>query len=89
MAGSKTARQKLEALQRRQAAGKAEMALLAVQLQKAKEKEDARLYSIIGQALIQNAAKHPDFELMLKSVLQTTTSLGDGEKKLLRSKGWL
>jgi hypothetical protein len=80
---------RIQALRKKEAALKATIALELVRQQKRKEKDDARLFSIIGQALVQNAAKHPDFELMLKSVLQTATSLGDSEKKLLRTKGWL
>ena len=60
-----------------------------VRQQKQREKDTARLCSIIGTALVQNAAKHPDFELMLKGVLQTTASFSDSEKKLLKARGWL
>jgi len=89
MASANIANEKLEALRKREATLKAAIAAELVRQQKKKEKEDARLCSIIGAALIQNARNHPDFELMLKSVLQSSTSLTDSERKLLRAKGWL
>jgi hypothetical protein len=89
MAGANIANEKLEALRKREAALKSAIAAELVRQQKKKEKEDARLCSIIGTALVQNAAAHPDFELMLKSVLKTSTTLGDSDKRLLRAKGWL
>lgn len=89
MASANVANEKLEALRKREASLKAAIAAELVRQQKRKEKEDARLCSVIGTSLVQNAAAHPDFELMLKSVLKTSTTLGETEKKLLRAKGWL
>jgi hypothetical protein len=80
---------KLEALRKREAALKAAIAIEKVRQQKREEKEEARLHSIIGQALLQNAHQHPDFELMLKGILKSATTFGESEKKLLRAKGWL
>lgn len=80
---------KLEALRKREAALKNAIAIEKVRQQKQEEKDEARLHSIIGAALVQNAAKHADFELMLKGILKSATSFSDGEKKLLRAKGWL
>ena len=80
---------KLEALRRKEAALKAAIAVEKVRQQKRDEKDVARLYSIVGEALVSNALKHPDFELMLKGILKNSTNFSDGEKKLLRAKGWL
>jgi hypothetical protein len=80
---------RIDVLRKRQAALRDQLARELVRQQKKIEREEARVHSIVGQALIRNAAKHPDFELMLKSVLQATTSFSDGDKKLLRAKGWL
>ena len=88
MANANIVNSKLEALRKKEAALKEAIALEKVRQQKRREKEEARLCSIIGAMLVQNAAKHPDFELMLKSVLQKTTSLSDSDKKLLRANGW-
>ena len=54
-----------------------------------KRKEYERLKTIVGGALLANAAKNTDFELMLKGVLKTTPIEAESDKKLLRAKGWL
>jgi hypothetical protein len=89
MVSANIANEKIEALRKREVALKAAIARELIRQQKRKEKEDARLCSIIGAALVQNAAKHEDFELMLKGVLKTSTSLTESDKKLLRAKSWL
>jgi hypothetical protein len=80
---------RLEALRKREAALREAIAFEKVRQQKKNEKDDARLHSIIGEALVNNAALHPDFELMLKGILKSQKSFTDGEAKLLRMKGWL
>ena len=80
---------KLENLRKKQAALRSKIAIELVRQQKKNAEDDARLFSIIGAVLVGNAAMHPDFESMLKSILQTSTSLTEKDKKLLRSKGWL
>lgn len=80
---------KLDALRSREASLKAAIATEKVRQQKRDEKDTARLFSIIGAALVQNAAKHPDFELMLKGVLRTATTFNDSEKNFLKARGWL
>lgn len=89
MASANIANEKLEALRKREATLKAAIAAELVRQQKKKEKEDARLCSIIGAALLQNAAKHDDFALMLRGILKTSTSYSDSDIRLLRAKGWL
>jgi hypothetical protein len=80
---------RIEFIRKRQAALRDQLAQELVRHGKKRAQEQPRLCSIIGAALVESAATHPDFELMLKSVLQTATSLGDSDKKLLREKGWL
>ncbi|WP_263351368.1 hypothetical protein [Acidicapsa acidisoli] len=80
---------RIEALRKREAALREAIAMEKVRQQKKDEKDDARLHLIIGGALVRNAAQHSDYELMLKSVLTSMTTFTDGEKKLLRAKGWL
>jgi hypothetical protein len=80
---------RIDVLRKRQAALRDQLARELVRQQKKIEREEARVHSIVGQALIRNAAKHPDFELMLKGILKSATSFSDGDKKLLRAKGWL
>ena len=80
---------RIEFLKQKEREIRARIAAELVRQQKRKEKEDARLRSIIGAALVQNAANHEDYDLMLKGVLKTSTFLNDSEMKLLRQKGWL
>ncbi len=79
---------RLEALRKKEAALRAAIATERVRQQKRKEKEDARLFSIVGAALVQNAAKAPDFQLMLKQVLRAA-DMRDTDRAFLAGKGWL
>lgn len=79
---------RIDALLRREAALKAAIAQEKVRRQKRKEKDDARLFSIVGAALVQNAEQAPDFRLMLKQVLQAA-ELRDSDRAFLTGKGWL
>lgn len=81
--------ERLDALRKREAALRDAIAFEKVRQQKRLEKENARVFSIVGEALVTNAALHPDFELMLKSILKSSKSFTEGEAKLLRMKGWL
>ncbi len=87
MASAKVVDSKIEAILRKQAALKAALAERKVQVQKKSEKDNARLCSIIGAALVQNAAAHPDFKLMLKQVLQSA-ELRDTDRAFLAGEGW-
>jgi len=80
--------ERIEALRKREQAIKAAIAAEQVRRQRRKEKEDARLFSIIGEALIKNAAQSPDFQLMLKQVLQSA-ALRETDRAVLAGKGWL
>jgi hypothetical protein len=87
MTSADIANQKLEALRKREAALKTAIARELVRQQKRKEKEDARLCSIIGAVLLQQAATYPEMKAVIKSGLQSAT-LTESERKLLRAKGW-
>ncbi len=78
----------LDALRKKEAALKAAIATEKVKQQKRQEKDDARLFSIVGAALVQNAAQSPDFRLMLKQVLQSA-ALRETDRAFLAGKGWL
>ena len=80
---------RIEALKKREAEIRARIAEERVRQQRRVEKEYARLKTIVGGALLANAAKNTDFELMLKGVLKTTPIEAESDKKLLRAKGWL
>jgi hypothetical protein len=88
MDGPKIVNEKLESLRRKEAALKAAIATEKVRQQKRKEKEDARLFSIVGEVLVKNAAQSPDFQLMLKQVLQSA-ALRETDRVFLAAKAWL
>ena len=80
---------KLEALRKKEAALKAAIAAEQVKQQKRNQRENARLFSIVGQALVENAAKNPDgLGLMVKQVLQAA-ELRETDRAFLSGKGWL
>jgi hypothetical protein len=78
---------KLDELRRREQALKAAIAQEKVKEQKRKDKENARLFSVLGEALAHYATKSPDFKLMLKQVLQSA-ELRDTDRAFLAGKGW-
>jgi hypothetical protein len=57
-------------------------------LARRKERDDAKLFSIVGQALVQNGARSPDVRLMLKQILQNAVT-EERERQFLSEKGWL
>ena len=80
--------ERIDALRKREAEIRARIAAERVRQQRRAEKEYERLKSVIGGVLLESAAQHPDFELMLKSTL-ASAALGESDRKLLRAKGWL
>ena len=87
MTGTNIANGKLEALRKKEVAVRAAIAEEKVRQQKRKEKDDARLFSIIGAALIQHATKNDSFRLMLKQVLQSG-ELREADRAFLVAHGW-
>lgn len=78
---------RLAALRKREATLKAAIAAEQVRQQKRKDKENARLFSVLGEALAHYASKSPDFKLMLKQVLQSA-GLRDTDRAFLAGRGW-
>jgi len=79
---------KLEALRKREAAVKAAIAAEKVRQQKRKEKNDARVFAVVGEALTRYAEQSPEFRLMLTQVLQSA-ELRDADRVFLAGNGWL
>ena len=79
---------KLEILHKKEAALKAAIAAEKVRQQKRQAKDEARVHSVIGGALAVYAAQSPDFQLMLKQVLQSAV-LPDSDRTFLKKKRWL
>lgn len=81
--------QRIEALRKRQAALREQMARELVRQQKKNERDDAKLHAVIGATLARNISEHPELEVMVKAILKSTNTFSDSEKKLLLSKGWM
>lgn len=59
-----------------------------VQRQKRKEKDDARLFAIIGEALVTYGAQSPDFKTMLRQALAGSVT-DERSRKFLTDRRWL
>lgn len=79
---------KLEALQQREAALKAAIAAEKVKQQQQKERDKARLSSIIGGALVDQANSSPQLHTMLKQVL-TGCVTDPPARKFLEERNWI
>jgi hypothetical protein len=79
---------KLEALRKKEAALKTAIAEEKVRQLRKKQRDDARLFSVMGETLTKHAAQSPDFRLMLKQVLQAA-ELREADRSFLAGKGWL
>jgi hypothetical protein len=79
---------RLETLRKREQALREAIAAEKVRQQKQQAKADARLYSVMGEALALHAARSHDFKLMLQQVLQSA-ALTDADRNFLKTKGWL
>lgn len=82
------ARNRIEALRKREAALKAAIAAEQTKIQKRKERDHARLVTIVGSALLEQASNVPDFRFMLKQALQGV-AMRDADRAFLAAKDWL
>jgi hypothetical protein len=82
---------RIELLKKRENEIRAKIAAERVKQQKRKEKDRARLAAIIGAAMLDEAARVPDFELLLKQRLSSSETLKQDERacEFLVSMGWL
>jgi|SRR5271165_1308790 len=80
---------RLEALLERQKQLDALLAAEKLKLAKRKQKDDRKLFAIVGRSVCQAAEQSPDFHLMLR---QTLAGLGgvltEGEQNFLKAHGW-
>jgi len=79
---------RLDALRKREVALKAAIAAEHIRQQKREEKERARLATLIGTALIDEAEHQPDLALTLRHILKTV-QFDERGKKFLEDRGWL
>lgn len=88
MSATKSNSGKLAALRSREAALKQAIAEEQVRLQKRREKDRARLASIVGESLLGEAARVPDFALLLKQMLKNNVT-DDKTARFVEQMGWL
>jgi len=79
---------RIELLRKREAQIRAAIAAETVRRKKREWKEYERLKNIVGGALLAMAAEDPTFASHLRERLQKAVVV-EGEKNLLRSKGWI
>lgn len=89
MSETKRNSERLAALRNREAALKQAIAIEQVRLQKRREKDRARLASIVGEALLVEAATVPDFALLLKQILKKTLKDEKTARFVEQQMGWL
>ena len=80
---------RLEALLERQKQLDALLTAEKLKLAKRKQKDDRKLFAIVGRSVCQAAEQSPEFHLMLR---QTLAGLGgvltEGEQNFLKAHGW-
>ena len=81
-------KRKLEALQAKEAALKTAIAAEKVRQQQQKERDKARLASIIGLALIEVCEKQPESVGVMVRQLLSASSLRESDRSFLAAKGW-
>jgi hypothetical protein len=82
------ANDRIEALRKREQAIKAAIAEEQVRQHKRKEKDRARLAAIVGEVLLDRAARVADFDAMLRQILKTA-DMEDRSRQFLMSMGWV
>ena len=88
MVNANPANAKLETLRKREAALKAAIAAEKVRHQQRMERENARLASIIGTALIEVCARQPDSVGVMVRQILAASSLRESDRDFLTGKGW-
>jgi hypothetical protein len=83
-----TSGDRLSALKERERALRAAIAVELEREQKRKARERDRLVRIVGSALLEEAARSPNFKIMLKQTLNTAV-VNEKFRTLLAKLGWL
>jgi hypothetical protein len=80
---------RIEALKKKEADIRARLAAEQLKIKRRMDRENARLFALVGEALCRNAGQNPDsFGLMLKQVLASAVT-DDRSREFLRMKGML
>ena len=78
---------RLEFLKEKERKLRTQLVAEQIKIRRRIEKEDARLFALVGRALVQHATQHPDFGLMLIQVLRTV-DLRESDRAFLKSRNW-
>ena len=84
-----TGEKKLAALLERRSGIDAAVKAVREERKLAAARDAEKLALIVGRALLAEAAKIRDFELMLRGVLRTAIADGTSDYNYLKTKGWL
>ncbi len=80
---------RIEFLKQKERDIRAQLAAEQMKLRRREDKENTRLFRIVGAALVNHAAQSPDgFGLMLRQVLDSAVT-DVKERRFLADKGWL
>jgi hypothetical protein len=78
---------RLAILREREKELRTQIASEQTRLARRKKRDDSKEHFIVGRELVGNAAKSPEFRLMLSQVL-TTSLIDDRERRFLAARGW-
>jgi len=79
---------KLEALRKREASIKAQIAQLEASAKARQRKEDTRLKVLVGAAILADVALHPETRAGVEAILKRAI-VAPRDREFLKAKGWL
>jgi hypothetical protein len=79
---------KLEALRKREATIKAQIAQLEASAKAIRRKEDTRLKVLVGAAILSDVELHPETRAGVEAVLKRAIS-APRDREFLKGKGWI
>ena len=77
---------RIEFLRERERELRAQIAAEQIRLARKRQKEDARLYAIVGRAVVEHASQSPEFLRMLRQTLHAALT-EERARKLAAAKG--
>jgi hypothetical protein len=83
-----TANPKLEALRKKEAAIKAQIARAEAKQKGQERKEDTRLKVLVGAAILSDVMHHPETRAGVQAVLNRAI-IAERDREFLKVKGWL
>jgi hypothetical protein len=80
---------RIEFLKKREAEIRARLTEERLKQQKREWREYQRLKDIVGGALLAKSAEDAETEEIVRGIIKTAPITSEGDKRLLRAKGWL